>query len=104
MLIYTLRIKRKEIRGNQIKYARTLLTCINEEGASAALMTKDSRLPRENGIKNALQERLITVACTTSTCVPSHRGIFVGQRKRLRVHAQCFASSAVFPVIMACDQ
>lgn len=84
MLIYTLRIKRKEIRENQIKYARTLLTCINEEGASAALMTKDLRLLRESGIKNALQERLITAAYTTSTCVHLHIGIFffVGQRER----------------------
>lgn len=66
MLIYTLRIKRKEIREIQIKYARTPLTCINEEGMSAVLMTKDLRLPSERGIKNTLQERLITVAHTDS--------------------------------------
>lgn len=76
MLIYTLRIKRREIRENQIKYARTLLMCSNEEGASAALMTKDWILPRESGIKNAVQERLITVAHTTSTCLHSHIGRF----------------------------
>lgn len=97
MLIYTLRIKRKEIRENQIKYARTLLTCINEEGASAALMTKDLRLLRESGIKNAVQERLITVAYTTSTCVHLHIGIFfLWDKERDRVRAECFASSAVF--------
>lgn len=88
MLIYTLRIKRKEIRENQIKYARTLLTCINEEGASAALMTEDLRLPRESGLKNALQERLITVAFTTSTCAHSHTGIFdLWDKERDRVGA-----------------
>lgn len=59
-----MRIKRQEIRDIQIKYARTTLTCINEEAMSTVLMTKDLRLPCEKGIRNALQEMLITVAHT----------------------------------------
>ncbi len=66
MLIYTLRRRRKEIREIQIKYARTPLTCINEEGMSTVLTTKDLRLPCERGIKNAQLEMLITVAQTDS--------------------------------------
>lgn len=49
--------------------------CINEEEASAALMTKDLRLPCERGIKNAPLETLITVAHIYCICV-STRGRF----------------------------
>lgn len=93
MLIYTLRIKRREIREIQIKYAGTPLTCINEEGTSTVLMTKDLRLPCESGIKNTLLERLITVAHTDSyLCEHAYKHIsYVGDRKKYRVHAPGFA-------------
>lgn len=95
MLIYTLRIKRKEIREIQIKYARTPLTCIKEEGMRTVLMTKDLRLPCERGIKNALLEMLITVAHTDSYLrerAYTHI-LYVGDRQKYRVHAQGFACS-----------
>ncbi len=97
MLIYTLRIKRKDFREIQIKYARTPLTCINEEGTSSVLMTEDLRLPCERGIKNALLERLITVAHTDSYLYePGYTHILcVGDRKKCRVRARGFACSSM---------
>lgn len=88
--LYALRIKRQEIRDIQIKYARTTLTCINEEAMSTVLMTKDLRLPCEKGIRNALQEMLITVAHTDSylcECTYRHT-LWNRDREKCKVHAQ----------------
>lgn len=53
-------------------------------------MTKDLRLPCESGIKNALLERLITVARIDSyLCERAYKHILcAGDRKKYRVHAQ----------------
>lgn len=87
----------KEIRGTQIKYARTPLTCINEEGMSTVLMTKDLRLPCERGIKKALLERLITVAHTDSyLCEHAYTHIScVGDSMKYRVHTLGSACSSM---------
>lgn len=57
MLIYTLRIKRIEIREIQIKYARTPFACINEAGMSSVLM-----------IWGFLLETLITALVQSHLC------------------------------------
>lgn len=55
------------------------------------LMMKDLRLPCESGIKNALQERLITVARTDSyLCEHADAYLMHKGEKNYRVHAQGF--------------
>lgn len=67
-------------------------------------MTKDLRLPCESGIKNALQETLITVAHTDSyLCEHAYTHILsAGDRKKYRVHAQgfeCFTMCIIMCII-----
>lgn len=60
------------------------LRAFYDEGTSTVLMTKDLRLLCDCGIKNVLQERLITVAHTDSyLCERAYRHILcVGERKK----------------------
>lgn len=98
-----MRIRRREIRESQIKYARTPLTCINEEGMSTVVMTKDLELPCESGIKNMLLERLITgahIGSYLSEHADTHILCETGQKRDIRSMLGGFITCGVIYIII----
>lgn len=88
-ILYTVRMKREEIRGIQIKYARTPLTHINEERVSAVLMTEGFHV--RVGSRTRYWRCSLLWPTPALTCVSALIRIFYV--KKYRDHTQGFACS-----------